>query len=172
MSWLHRWPGSDFMDTIIFDSVDGTSRYRWRVVASLTIFIDSQIRVSIFILLPIIRKIANRHMQHGPGCQSYTSRELPNSRRVSILGFLAKCHNGNIPQIGQIWGGWRYTKQYIIRRDFHGRLHPKLHFLHTEICRFLTPPKMVVFRILAIFVDFAKNPKMLTRREFGNSRDV
>src|SRR5271165_3060896 len=43
-----------------------------------------------------------------------------------------------------IWsnlGGWRYTKQYIIRRDFHGRLHPKLTLLHAEICRFLTPPK-------------------------------
>ena len=58
-----------------------------------------------------------------------------------------------------IWsklGGWRYTKQYIIRRDFHGRLHPKLTLLHAEICRFLTPPKMVFFRILVIFDDFAK----------------
>jgi len=42
-------------------------------------------------------------------------------------------------------GGWRYTKQYIIRRDFHGRLHPKLTLLHAEICRFLTPPKWCFF---------------------------
>ena len=101
-------------------------------------------------------KFKNRHMQHGPGCQSYTSRELPNSRRVSILGFLAKCHICDIPQFGQNWGGWRYTKQYIIRRDFHGRLHPKCTLLHTELCRFSTPPQNGVFRILAIFVDFAK----------------
>ncbi len=55
--------------------------------------------------LPIIRQFWKSIMQHGPGCQSYTSRELPNSRRVSILGFLGKCHICDIPQFGQIWGG-------------------------------------------------------------------
>jgi hypothetical protein len=64
------------------------------------------------------------------------------------------------PTIWSNLGGWRYTKQYIIRRDFHGRLHPKLTlfaqcenrcFWHPpQKVRFLTPPKYDIFDMLQI----------------------
>jgi hypothetical protein len=99
--------------------------------------------------LPIIRQFWKSIMQHGPGCQSYTSREFAKFSTGQHFGVFGKMPYLRYTPIWSNLGGWRYTKQYIIRRDFHGRLHPKLTLLHAEICRFLTPPKMV-FHILAI----------------------